>query len=448
MMKSSISLFTITLLIVAGIPAPIRAQGSRFDSMTLEQARRLALERNLGIKSSEADLEGARAEMEGRYAGFFPKLSAEGRYSLIGEVPRIEIGAGAFSPAPPLPPSDTLVRTGERANYTLRLSLEQPLFTGGAIYYAYRSARLGYASADLLHRQTVQDLLLRVELAYWDILKTEGLRDVAGLQVSDLKEHLRSVKATYDAGSVPYNEVLKTAVSLAEAEQHFLSARNTADLARMAMNNLLRQDLTSAFRPGAPSESGPFDLLSYEEASKTAAARRIDLQRAHTQVETMQARKDLARSGYYPSISAAASYERARETAVVLPENWEVMGVLRWTFWDWGRTGSEVSQAESRVRRSEQDLQALTEAVALELREHHLRAQEAREKIAVTRGAVEQARENFRITEERFKAGMTTNTEVLDAESLLASARANQTNAIYDFFSARARLNRAMGIMH
>ena len=424
-----------------------QAQEAEEGPMTLEQARRLALERNLGIKSSEADLERARAETMGRYAEFFPKLSAEGRYSLIGAVPRIIIPTGSFFPVPPLPPVDTTVRTGERVNYGLRLSLEQPLFTGGAIYQAYRTSRLSQATADLHLRQAVQDLLLRIELAYWDILKTERLREVADLQVSDLKEHLRVVKASYDAGSVPYNEVLKTMVSLAEAEQRLLGARNNADYARMAMNNLLRRELSSPVRPEVPSETGPFDLMSFEEAMKSAAERRIELQAAKTQVESMAARKDLARSGYYPRISAVASYERARETITVIPENWEVMGILRWTFWDWGQTGSEVSRAESGLRRSEMDLQALTEEVALDVRGRHLRALEAREKIEVTRAAVEQALENFRITEERFKAGVTTNTEVLDAESLLVSSRANQTNAIYDFFSARARLNRAAGIM-
>jgi outer membrane protein TolC len=91
------------------------------------------------------------------------------------------------------------------------------------------------------------------------------------------------------------------------------------------------------------------------------------------------------------------------------------------------------------------NLQSLEDQIVLEVRQQYLGAVEAREKIAVARTAVEQAKENYRITEERFKAGVTTNTEVLDAESLLISAQANLTNAVYDFQSAKARLDRALG---
>lgn len=428
------------------IPVSVSAQDTA-QTMTLDEAKRLALERNLGLKSAQAEVLNARALTQSQFTDFFPKLSAEARYSRVGDAQRIQIPAGAFSASPLLPPVDADVTTGALTNYNLRLTLEQPLFTGGSIYYAYESAKLGYRSADFGFQQAVQDLLLRVELAYWDILKTERLQNVSELQVSDLKEHLRVVKASYDAGSVPYNEVLKTTVNLAEAEQRFLTARNNAGLAKMAMNNLLRQDLASPMTVSDPKADDSTELLAYEEALKTAQSRRLELAAGRTHIEAMQVRERLARSDYYPKLSAIAHYDRAKETTSVLPENWEVLGMLRWTFWEWGKTGREVERAGIRLRQSEDDLRSLEDRIALEVREQHLRAVEAREKITVAKTAVEQAEENYRITEERFKAGVTTNTEVLDAESLLVSARANHTNAVYDFLSARARLTRAMGLL-
>jgi outer membrane protein TolC len=188
-------------------------------------------------------------------------------------------------------------------------------------------------------------------------------------------------------------------------------------------------------------------LPAYDEAMKTAQSRRLELASGRTRIETMRVRESLARSDYYPKLSAIAHYDRAKETTNVLPENWEVLGVLRWTFWEWGKTGRDVEQAGILKRQSEDDLQSLEDRIALEVREQHLRAVETQEKITVAKTAVLQAEENYRITVERFKAGVTTNTEVLDAESLLVSARANHTNAVYDFRSARARLSRAMGLL-
>jgi outer membrane protein len=428
------------------IPASLSAQNTA-RPMTLDEAKQLALERNLGLKSAQAEVFSARALTQSQFTDFFPKLSAEARYSRVGDTQRIRIPAGAFSAAPLLPPTSSEVSTGDLMNYSLRLSLEQPLFTGGAIYYSYEAARLGQTSEDFGFRQAAQDLLLRVEMAFWDILKTERLLEVAGQQVSELKEHLRVVKASYDAGSVPYNEVLKTTVNLAEAEQRFLTARNNGALAKMAMNNLLRLDLASPMTVSDPTAEDPTELPAYDEALRAAQSHRLELASGRTRVEAMRARQHLAESDYYPKLSAVLSYTRAKETPSVIPENWEALGILRWTFWEWGKTGREVERTKIRIRQSEEDLQSLEDHIALEVREQHLRAQEMKEKIAVAKTAVQQAEENYRITEERFKAGVTTNTEVLDAESLLVSARANHTNAVYDFQSARARLARAMGLL-
>jgi outer membrane protein len=438
--------FVFLLFLFLSGPSAVSAQETA-RPMTLDEAKRLALERNLGLKSAQAEALGARALTQSQFTDFFPKLSAEARYSRVGDAQRIQIPAGQFSASPPFPPTDVDVTTGALTNYNLRLSLEQPLFTGGLIYYAYQTAKLGSATADLVFQQSVQDLLLRVELAYWDILKTERLQDVARQQVSDLQEHLRVVKASYDAGSVPYNEVLKTTVNLAEAEQRLLTTRNNARLSEMAMNNLLHRNLADPIPIAGPKGEDPGDLPAYEEALKAAQDRRLELAAGRTQVETMRAREHLTQSDYYPKLSAVLNYTRAKETTAVIPENWEILGVLRWTFWEWGKTARDVERTRIRLHQSEDDLQALEDRIALEVREQHLRAQEMKEKIAVAKTAVQQAEENYRITEERFKAGVTTNTEVLDAESLLVSARANHTNAVYDFQSARARLARAMGLL-
>lgn len=413
---------------------------------SLEDLKRLALERNLGLKSSEVDVLSAKSEVRGRYAEFFPKLSVEAHYSRDEHLQRVQVAPGSFNASPPLPPSESALALGDLTNYGLHLALEQPLFTGGALFYGYQGAKLGSALAGLQHQQTLQDLLLRVELSYWDILKTERLLHVAEQQVLDLTEHLRVVKASYDAGSVPFNEVLKTTVNKAEAEQRRLTAKNNADLAKMDMNNILRQDLTTPLALGSGEEEPKApDLIAYDEAVKIAMAHRPEVAAGQTEVRTMDTRRKQARSGFYPTLSAVASYDQNKETSNVIPKNWEILGVMRWTFWEWGKTEQEVERARLRLRQSEMNLQALEDQIALEVRQHYLAAAEAKEKIAVARSAVDQAKENYRITEERFKAGVTTNTEVLDAESLLISAQANLTNAVYDFQSAMARLNRALG---
>ena len=88
---------------------------------------------------------------------------------------------------------------------------------------------------------------------------------------------------------------------------------------------------------------------------------------------------------------------------------------------------------------------ALEDSIRLELKEAVLRLANAEENIPTTRKAIEQAEENLRVNEERYKAQVTTITEVLDAQTLLTRARVNNLTALYNHNLAKAKLRRALG---
>jgi len=80
-----------------------------------------------------------------------------------------------------------------------------------------------------------------------------------------------------------------------------------------------------------------------------------------------------------------------------------------------------------------------------EVKKAYLRTTEAEKAIITVEKAIEQAKENFRINEERFKEQMATSTDVLDAQTLLSRTITNYYNALYAFQLAKATLYRAMG---
>ena len=121
------------------------------------------------------------------------------------------------------------------------------------------------------------------------------------------------------------------------------------------------------------------------------------------------------------------------------------MAVASWTFWEWGKTYYSVQERESLRNELLQTKQDVNENIALELKTAILALADAEEKIPTTRKAVEQGEENLRVSEERYKAQVSTITEVLDAQTLLTQARTNYYNAFYDHKLAKARLQRALG---
>ena len=122
------------------------------------------------------------------------------------------------------------------------------------------------------------------------------------------------------------------------------------------------------------------------------------------------------------------------------------MAVASWNFWEWGRTKYRVGASLSREIQSADALTGFKDRIALEVKNAYLSMREAEKRISVTRTAIGQAEENFRINQERYREHIATSTDVIDAQTLLARARADYFGAISDYRIAIARLERAMGI--
>jgi outer membrane protein TolC len=104
-----------------------------------------------------------------------------------------------------------------------------------------------------------------------------------------------------------------------------------------------------------------------------------------------------------------------------------------------------VREKESLKKELIQTRMSLEDNIRLELKDAVLAMGTAEQNIPTTKKAVEQGEENLRVNNERYKAQVTTITEVLDAQSLLTQARVNYYKALYSHNLARARLQRALG---
>jgi outer membrane protein TolC len=121
------------------------------------------------------------------------------------------------------------------------------------------------------------------------------------------------------------------------------------------------------------------------------------------------------------------------------------MAGLTWTFWEWGKTHYSVKQQESVKNELLKTKMELEENIQLEIKNAFLGLETAETNIPITRKAVEQGEENLRVSQERYKAQVTTSTEVLDAQRYLTRARVNHFTALYQYHEAKARLMRAIG---
>ncbi|HDR16169.1 MAG TPA: TolC family protein, partial [Desulfobacteraceae bacterium] len=161
----------------------------------------------------------------------------------------------------------------------------------------------------------------------------------------------------------------------------------------------------------------------------------------------------MARSELFPSLSLVGHYARFGDEASVSgseyqdAKSWYVMAMASWNFWEWGKTKFRVDASKARENQAIEAAKETNDLITLEIKNAYLQLKEAQSQIVVSEKVIEQAEENFRIAEERYKERVATSTEVLDAQTLLTRARSQYVNALGDYNINYAKLQRAMGVI-
>ncbi len=404
---------------------------------TLDESIKAALENNWSVKAKEEKvLESEYAEREAK-SGFYPELSTSYSYTRLNDVTSVKIAGRTME-------------MGDKNNYQWKATVTQPIFTGYALTSAHELAKLGIDQSNVDLELEKLDLALQVKEAYFNILKAEKAVGVAKSAVESLESHLAVAKNFYDVGMIPVNDMLKAEVELANAQHNYIKTQNDARLAKVSFNVLLSRSVDESFQVEDilryAAEEPDFDASLGKALNARPEIKALDL--ADSQID-QQIR--LAKSSYYPNAAFSYSYIKAGDTPAVSgsdfqkANSWQATLGLSWTIWDWDKTKSSVRQVESQKKQLSQTRKTLEDGIRLQLKKAILGLKEAEEKIPTAKKAVDQAEENLRVSEERYKAQVTTSTEVLDAQTLLSQARMNYYSALYDHNLAKAGLLRAVG---
>lgn len=414
------------------------------EMLTLEESIAIATRQSLSILSAQEGFDAVEAQRKEAFTAFLPTVSTSYSYTLLNRDPH-----SYFQGFPPLVAPGYMI-VGTRDNYTWAFDIKQPLFAGGAIRENYALARLGVDIADFETQACRLDTILQVKTAYFSILKSERMLDVARQSEALLRAHLDNTQGFYDVQMIARNDLLRAEVELANGRKYALHAANAVDMAKSQFNIILRRPINAAVEVQDTMNALP-PVPSLDECLKEAEGKRPEIKAAELKLRQGQSAVRIARSGYYPSLNAVGHFQRFGDKPDVAgtlyqdKESWYVSAAASWTFWEWGRTKDRVDAGKARVNQMEYALAEIRDQVRLEVKRSWLELKDAEEQVSVTFKAIAQAEENFRISQERYKEQVGTATEVLDAQTLLTRAKADYANALGDYQIAYARLERAMG---
>ena len=372
--------------------SPLKA-GETKRPLRLDESIAIAKQRSTAIRSAEYAVDGAEYGRKAALTDFFPKISTDYTYMRYNEDPHMKSPAGEFLPYP------IDMKIGKQDRYQWNTYLKQPLFTGGALVSSYKIAELGLGMAKEYRNRAVQDITLQVKVAYFTILKAEKMQKVT---------------------------------------------------AKAFFNTVLRQNINEPVEVEDILEYQP-ESFSLEECLNAALQIRPEMKETSLNLERARRNVNLTMSSLYPTLSLVINYQKMGDHAALRgnpyedSESWMVTPVFSWDIWEWGKKYYQISASRTHVSQAEEQKKQVGDVIALEVKDTYLNVIEAEKNIFVTKTAIDQAEENFRLNRERYSEQMATSTDVLDAQVLLTQAENNYYSALSDYQIAKARLERAIG---
>jgi len=413
------------------------------EKFTLSQTIEAAIKANLRLQQSQDEVVAAQENQKARATEFLPTLNAKYEYIHRDKPTTQALGTQNGEIV------DVLTNPDDEYNFIT--SFSQPIFSGFELINRYKIARLGLDAAELSKRITRQDVILDAKNAYYSILKTQKLVNVARDTVRQIAAQKEVVENMHKVDMSPLNDLLQSQVQLANARQRLVTAQNNMEIAKSQFNSLLRRPINAPVAIMEVLNYKPF-VYDIDYCLTEAKTNRLEIEVAELEFQIAQKDYNLSEKDYFPSVDLigtwthrGTSWDADGGEGIGDSEFWDIRVAASWNFWEWGRTSYGVREKLSRLSQVKSRKEEILDNIDLEVKQAYLKTIESAKNMITIEKAIEQAKENLWITEERFKEQVSTATDVLVAQTLETETITNYYNALYDYKIAKAVLYRAIG---
>jgi len=415
--------------------------------LSIEQAIAMALHQNRDLMIAGEERVKANAQVGEAKSGAFPQLTASGQYMRY-----IKKQVMFLPPGNAINPTDKtlLFEIGSNNAYSGAVQLSQALFSrkvGVALQIAKTYRQLAAESYSAAQQAVVRD----TRKAFYQILLAQKLVEANRQGLEVIQANYTNIQAQYRVGAAAEYDLLRAEVQLANTEPLVISAENGYQLAVNTLKNLLAIPLDQPVVIAGE--------LSYEElpaeVAKQAEAQALAVNPAIKQLSLQEQMLDrnisFEKAGNFPTLYAVGSYiwQSQDNTFKFGNYNWANTvnaGVsLSYPLFDGFRTRNRVQQAKVERNKVRYNRLKMEEGLRVQIQAGALRMAEARQRMSGQEKTIEQAQKAVRIAQTRFKSGVGTQLELLDAQVAMTRSQTNYAQALYDYLVSKTEWEFATG---
>jgi outer membrane protein len=404
-------------------PADLRGK-----TLSLADCVRTALERHPATRGSWLATRSAAARIGEVRGAFWPEAD------LMAEATRSDTADFRDSGRSP------------RNEFSAGFGLRYLLFDGGL-----RNARLAGAKADYLstkfrHNTQLQEVVIGVQVSYYERLAATALVRVAEDAVRQAQAHVDLARARLRAGLVARFDVLKAETEKADADLALVRARSGLRVAngRLAQATGLRVDETLEIED-ISEDTRTQEREDVQRLLAEAERNRPELRAAQAQIKARRADVRSARAEFFPRITAIADYGWRDTEAPPDRKEWFAGIGFEFPLFRGFSSSYRLDRAVSEADRAAADLQLALRDVELEVWVAASRLTEAEEAIGAAEKLVASAEESARVAEGMYRAGAGSIIELTESLTSRTAARTRLVQTRLDWHTALARLERALG---
>lgn len=434
-------------------------QSSGAGPMTLSAAITTALNRQPQLVAAAASKESAAQRLKQTKASYLPTVTPSYNFQNQYTFGKVQVfqGNGVVTE---LPSGKTVTTRQEQ------ISLNYRVFDSGRRDLNAKQAKQSLTASEFGELNTRQSVIGNVADAYFNALRTDALVRVSQAQVDRAKTTLDQIRfqASDAVGTTPKKDVFQAEADYLNATVNLLQAQNNAEIAHTQLRNAMGISGTGKLAlaevppptlatPMTANVAGvTLDTPSPQAIPKLiteAQANRPDIQQSEVNAAAGETTVKLAQLNTRPNLnvdlSAGYQLDAANDPTRQIGNNRAVVANLTYPLYDGGASRANVHASEASQRSTVAQLENQKQTVALEVEQSWRNLGQARVSIAATESALAAARKNYEAASEALKLGAGSTVEVITAQTALVQAEINNVQALYNFYTADARLTRSLG---
>ena len=395
--------------------------------LTLEQAIDLSLSNSKEMKISEKNLDISKLNVNKAIKNALPSVTYAGAYT-VGEHERQILTQSERD------------RVNKKRGYTQNLKLTQPLFTGGVVTAGIKGAKAYENIASYSYLQSKIKNRLDTIKIFSDIINAQ--RNLEALKYSEgiLLKRYQKQEEQLKLRLITKTDVLQTEYSIEDIRAQMINIKNVID------TNMEKLYIRTGINKSESLNLVPFDIpnnfsekINLNSDLKQAINESLSAKLAEEQVKVASATRMAAVGDLLPKVNAFASYgtgERTTFERSYKDGEWTGGIEVSWKVFSFGSDLDNYRVAKLQEEQEELKETSTKENIEINVRGAYLNVLSLEKQIASQSKALEAAKVNFELNQEKYDAGLISTVDYLDFENTYRRARIAYNKVLLDYYYA------------